>query len=274
MMEEYDMKFLLILFILTLTFMKVSSQTPKKADTANVNGTDIYYEVYGEGQPLLLLHGFTQSSKSWLPYIADYEKDYEVFVVDLRGHGKSSWFKGTLDLRDVARDIDALAKHLNLQHINGIGFSYGGDVLFQLALIHPGLVKSMVIIGSCGTWDAKKFPEFVEYLSYKNIDNLSWMREQQTNEEQIKSILDQVPNYKVTVTDQELKSIQAQTLLVVGDLDDATPIACTANAKKYLPNSFLWVLPNTAHSAHKDNHKSEFVRISKEFLAGKWVDSH
>jgi pimeloyl-ACP methyl ester carboxylesterase len=246
------------------------AQTPKKAETVVVNGQNIYYEVYGKGEPLFLLHGFTQSSKSWLPYVADYENNFEVYLVDLRGHGKSSWFKENISVRSVAKDIDALAGYLKLEQINVIGYSYGGEVLIQLALVQPGLIKSMITIGTCGTWHAKEFPEFVEYLSYKNIDNLPWMREQQTSEEQIKSILAQVPNYNVTVTDAELKGIQARMLIVHGDKDTATPIECVAKVKKFVPNSFLWVLPNTEHGAHTGDNKPEFVRISKEFFGPAW----
>src|SRR5688572_24105704 len=264
------MKFLLVLSIITLGFMTGFSQTPKKAETVVVNGQNIYYEVYGKGEPLFLLHAFTQSSKSWLPYISDYENNFEIYLVDLRGHGKSSWFKENISLRSVAKDVDALAGYLKLERINAIGYSYGGEVLFQLALVHPGLIKSMIIIGSCGTWHAKEFPEFVQYLSYKNIDNLPWMREQQTSEEQIKSILAQTPNYNVTLSDAELKSIQARTLIVHGDKDGATPIMCVAKAKQNLPNSFLWVLPNTEHGAHTGDHKADFIRISKEFFGEAW----
>ena len=143
-------------------------------------------------------------------------------------------------------------------------------MLIQMELLHPGLIKSMITIGTCGTWNAKEFPEFLEYLSYKNIDNLPWMREQQTSEEQIKSILAQLPNYNVTVTDAELKSIQARMLVVHGDEDVATPIECVLKVKKYVPNSFLWVLPNAEHGAHKGNNKPEFIRISKEFFGQAW----
>ena len=264
------MKSLLVLLILILSFMTSVAQTPKKAETVVVNGQNIYYEVYGKGEPLFLLHAFTQSSKSWLPYVADYENNFEVYLVDIRGHGKSSWFKENISIRSIAKDLDALAGYLKLERINGIGYSYGGDMLIQMELLHPGLIKSMITIGTCGTWLAKEFPEFVEYLSYKNIDNLPWMREQQTSEEQIKSILAQMPNYNVTVTDAELKSIQARMLIVHGDKDVATPIECVSKVKKYVPNSFLWVLPNAEHGAHKGNNKPEFIRISKEFFGPDW----
>ena len=264
------MKSLLVLLILILGFMTSVAQTPKKAETVVVNGQNIYYEVYGKGEPLFLLHAFTQSSKSWLPYVADYENNFEVYLVDIRGHGKSSWFKEDISIRSIAKDLDALVGYLKLERINGIGYSYGGDMLIQMELLHPGLIKSMITIGTCGTWHAKEFPEFLEYLSYKNIDNLPWMREQQTSEEQIKSILAQLPNYNVTVTDAELNSIQARMLIVHGDNDVATPIECVAKVKKNVPNSFLWVLPNAEHGAHKGNNKPEFIRISKEFFDQAW----
>lgn len=251
--------------------MNSFSQTPLKAETVTLNGTHIYYEVYGKGEPLFLLHGFTQSSKSWLPYVADYASDFEVYLVDLKGHGKSSQFTEELSVKAAAGDVDALTRYLQLDSIHAIGFSYGGDILFQLALLHPGLIRSMIIIGACGTWDVNDFPAWKEYLSYKNIDNLPWMHAQQTSEVQIKSILDQVANYNVFVSDQELKSIQTKTLIVVGDQDDSVPLECISRARNNLPHSFLWILPNTGHVAHRDNNKTEFVRLSKEFFSERWA---
>src|SRR6187431_480682 len=102
------MKFVLIFSILILSLLKGFSQTPKKAETVNLNGINIYFEVY---------------------------------LVDLRGHGKSSLYREKISIRSVASDVDALAEYLKLDSIKAIGFSHGGDVLFQLALLHPGLIK-------------------------------------------------------------------------------------------------------------------------------------
>ena len=266
-----SLKILLCISVMLATFNRGFSQTPKKAEMVTLNGANIYYEVYGKGQPLFLLHGITQSSKSWHPFVEDYSKDFEVYLVDLKGHGKSSPFTKKLSIRDVAKDVDALVRHLKLDSIKAIGFSYGGDVLFQLALLHKGLIKSMISIGACGTWDINDFPEWKDYLSYKNIDNLPWMREQQPDKERIKSILDQVPNYKVSVSDEELRSIDTRTLLVLGDKDDSIPLDYLARVRKHLAGSFLWIVPNSGHAAHKDNNKDEFVRKSKEFFSDQWA---
>jgi pimeloyl-ACP methyl ester carboxylesterase len=260
-----------LLLILFFTFVKCFTQTSKKSEMVTLNGNNIYYEVYGNGEPLFLLHGFTQSSKSWLHFVNEYANEFEVYLVDLKGHGKSSQFTEKLSIRSAAMDIDALIKHLKLDTINAIGYSYGGDILFQLALLHPGLIKSMICIGACGSWDAKDFPTWVEYLSYNNLNNLPWMHEQQTSLAQIRSILDQVPNYIISVSGDEMKTIQTKTLLVLGDQDDSIPLECISRTRKNLPHSFLWILPNTGHGAHTDKNKADFVKLSKEFLNNGWL---
>jgi pimeloyl-ACP methyl ester carboxylesterase len=92
------------------------------------------------------------------------------------------------------------------------------------------------------------------------------MREQQLNEERIKSILEQLPNYSVYVSEDELKSIKARTLIVIGDNDLATPMDCVLTAKRNIPDSFLLILPNTEHRVLQGRSKDLFIKISKDFL--------
>lgn len=264
------MKILLVLSIILLIFERSICQTPKKAEVVKVDGTNIYYEVYGNGDPLLLLHGYTGSTKSWIDFVSDYEKDFQVYLIDLKGHGKSGIFKEDLSIKAAAMDVDALMKHLKLNNINAIGSSYGGDVLFQLALLNPRLIKAMISIGACGSWKAKDYPGWLENLSYKNISNLAWMREHQMNEAQSKAILDQFPNYNVSVTDEEMKRIRAKTMFVLGDQDASIPLECVSSARRNLPESYLWILPNTGHDAKEGKNKREFVNISKVFFKEKW----
>lgn len=246
--------------------MKGYSQKFNRADTIELNGMQTYYEVYGHGNPLFLLHGFTQSSQSWNQFIPEYNSEYEIYLVDLMGHGKSSAFVEKVSVKSAAQNLMDLIKYLGLENINAIGYSYGGEVLFQLALINPDLIKSMIIIGSCGTWNAKDFPEFVEYLSYKNLENLPWMREQQISDERIRNILDQFPNYAVQLSEAELKSIKTRTLLVAGDNDHATPLECIIRTKTNMPNASLWIVPNTGHRVHHDRNKDQFIKTSKDFF--------
>ena len=266
------MKCLLILaMMMLLSTTKGLPQNPKKAETIELNGTNIYYEIYGEGEPLFLLHGFTHTLQSWYPFVSEYANDYEVYLVDLKGHGKSGPFKEKLSLKSAGEDFAALIRHLKIESINAIGYSYGGDVLFQLELLNPGLIKSIIVIGTCGSWNAKEFPDWVELLSYKNVENLPWMREQQLNKEQIKSILEQIPNYNVSLSDIEMKSIRTKTLFVIGDNDDGTSLECVESARKNLPDSYLWIVPNIGHRAHMGKNKDDFIRLSKEFFSTEWT---
>ena len=245
----------------------ILAPNPKKSELVSINGTKLYYEIYGEGKPLFLLHGYTQSSRSWRPYVKEYDQDYEVYLVDLTGHGRSEPFKQDLSIRSVAQDLDALIKHLQLEQIQAIGFSFGGDVLYQLALINPTLVESMVTIGAVGTWTIDDFPEYLEAFTFENRSNFSWLETAHAGDEHIRAIMSQFKNYSVKLSDEELQSIKPEILIVVGDNDHGMNLEEVVRVKKNLPESDLWILPNVAHGAHEGETKDEFVRKSKIFLS-------
>ncbi|XOV94058.1 MAG: alpha/beta fold hydrolase [Bacteroidota bacterium] len=252
---------LILLFVASWSY----SQGPKKADNVIIDGKNVYYEVYGEGEPLFLLHGYTGSSKYWIPYVSYFQEEFEVYVVDLQGHGKSDVFDKDWSIRSVAENLNGLIEYLEIDEMKGIGFSYGGDILFQLATLNPTLVKSMVTIGALGSWDIKDFPDWEQRFQYSNLENLKWIKNYQIDDQHIKSMLDLFKNYQVYLTDDELKKIEADVLLVLGDDDDSIPLEEVDRVRKNLPSSDLWILPNSAHGAHKRN-LEEFIRITKSFL--------
>jgi len=253
--------------VFLLMFTTVLSQTTKKSESVLINGKILYYEIYGEGEPLFLLHGYTQSSVSWKPYVKDYENDYEVYLIDLTGHGKSEPFKEDLSIRSVADDLNSLIQYLQLEKIKAIGFSFGGDVLYQLALINPTVITSMVTIGAVGTWTINDFQEYLEVFTFENRNDFPWLRTSHEGEEQIKGMMDQFKNYTVKLSDAELQRIQPEVLIMIGDDDEGMDFEEIARVKKNLPKSDLWVLPNVAHGAHEGETKEEFVMKSKAFLA-------
>lgn len=256
----------LVVLLLLCQPHQALTQMPKKAETVAINGKNMYYEVHGEGSPLLLLHGYAQSSKDWQEYIADFAKDFEVYLIDLPGHGKSSAFTKSMVISEVAEDLNALVTALKLEKVKAIGFSFGGDVLFQLNLINPELVEKMVIIGSLGTWSIKEHPEVAESFTFDNQAYRDYVWPYHESEDQIKALFREFLNYEVALSDQDLQSIRAKVLLVCGDQDSATPIDEIARVRKFLPNSQLWVLPNVPHSAHKGENKVDFVKKARSFL--------
>ncbi len=257
-----------ILIILLSASLFSFAQMPKKTETISLNGKNIYYEVYGKGEPLFLLHGYSHSSKYWIPYVSDFEEDFEVYIVDLHGHGKSDVFDKDWSILSVAQNLNDLIEYLEIDKIRAIGYSYGGDVLFQLATINPTLIKSMVTIGALGTWDIKDYPHWEEFFQYSNLENLTWIKDFQHDDEHIRAILDLFKNYKVKLSEEQLENIKADVLLILGDNDDSMPLEEVARVCKNLPNSDLWILPNSPHGAHEVN-KSEFFRITKAFFLKK-----
>lgn len=242
------------------------SQTAKKSERVSVNNTHLYYEVYGSGPPLIMLHGYSLSSKHWQPYVSDFDSEYEIYLIDLTGHGQSDPFNETLSLSSVAKDLSALLEHLGLDKVKAIGFSFGGDVLYQLTLQQPTLIESMITIGALGTWDVADFPQYQEAFTFENADNFSWIRDYHTTDERIRGIMEQFEHYTVRVADNELKSIQHEVLIMLGDDDEGIDLEEVVRARKHLPNSDLWILPNVSHGAHEGETKDDFVRIAKAFF--------
>lgn len=242
-----------------------NGQNPKKAETLSINGKGIYYEVYGEGNPLFLLHGYGMSSKSWKSYVNNYNKEYEVYLVDLTGHGKSELFRSELSIPGVAEDLNQLINHLGINKIKAIGFSFGGDVLYQLALIRPSLIESMITIGAVGSWTANDFKHFIDEFTYVNRTNFPWLSGH-SSDEHVKEIMNQFKNYSIIVSDHELQQIQSEVLIILGDDDQGIDILEVARARKNLQNSDLWILPNVSHGAHEGENKEEFIIRSKTFF--------
>jgi len=258
-----------IFLTLVLLSLFTFAQVPNKAELISVDGKNIYYEKYGKGQPLLLLHGYTLSSKSWLPYISDFENEYEVYIIDLTGHGKSDVFKEDLSIKSVAEDLNALVRYLQLDKIKAIGFSFGGDVLYQLALLNPSLIESMITIGAVGTWSIKDFPEYQKAFTFENRANFPWLIPNHGSDEKIKALMEQFNNYVVKLTTEEIQSIAPEVLIMIGDDDEGMDLEEVARVKKNLPQSDVWILPNVAHGAHEGETKDEFILKSKAFFSKK-----
>ncbi|WP_420322922.1 alpha/beta fold hydrolase [Flagellimonas sp.] len=261
------MKKNIFILILILKATIISSQTPSKSEFVVVNGKKIHYERYGKGDPLLFLHGYSLSSKSWESYVSDFDKEYEVYLIDLTGHGKSTPFTEQLSIRNVANDLLALIQHLGLKKIKAVGFSFGGDILYQLALLNPDLIESMITIGAMGTWDVNDFPQYQKGYTYENKDNFPWLKTSHETDDHIKALMHQFKNYTVYLSNEELQKISPEVLVMMGDDDEGMDFDEVARVKKHLPKSDIWILPNVSHGAHENENKEEFVIKAKKFLA-------
>ncbi len=114
----------------------------------NLDDNDLYYEITGDGDALLFIHGLGSSCRDWEQQVRFFARRYQVIVFDVRGHGKSGKPPGPYSMPLFARDTAKLLQALGAAPAHIVGISMGGMIAFQLAVSHPGLVKSLVIVNS------------------------------------------------------------------------------------------------------------------------------
>ncbi len=117
---------------------------------ASINGIQMYYEIRGEGEPLVLLHGFTGAGSDWR-YVFDLDdlaKTWRLIIPDMRGHGGSTNPSGEFTHRQSALDMFALLDHLKIDKFKAIGLSGGGNSFLHMAVPQPSRVDAMVVISA------------------------------------------------------------------------------------------------------------------------------
>jgi len=112
------------------------------------NGLRVYYEVYGEGEPLFLIHGGTATSQSWVSHLPAFAEHFQVFAPDSRGHGRTDNPTGDLGSRLMAEDVAASIDALGLRRPLVLGYSDGGQVALELGMRYPGLAGALVLGGT------------------------------------------------------------------------------------------------------------------------------
>lgn len=115
---------------------------------AKINDISMYYEIHGEGEPLVLISGFGADHLSWLPTLDFFKQHYQVIIFDNRGAGRTDVPEGPYSVEQMADDVAALCVHLKITRVNFVGNSMGGYILQSLAYCHPKLVKAAVICNS------------------------------------------------------------------------------------------------------------------------------
>lgn len=140
----------LLLFVFFISAFSVNGQGIRyganavSGKYAMLNGVKHYYEVYGEGPPLLLIHGNRTGIEGWKPQIEYFSKKYQVFAIDCRGRGKSALGSDSLTYRQQAKDMAAFIKEMKLDSVVVIGKSDGGIVGILMGIYYPGHLQKIV----------------------------------------------------------------------------------------------------------------------------------
>ena len=140
---------LLLLMLLLAAAAGAQQLKPLTSGYAPVNGIKVYYEVYGKGQPIILLHGaFYTISMNWGQLIPELSKTRKVIAIEMQGHGHSPYSERKLDIVTLARDVEKVMDYLKIDRADVAGYSMGGSVAYQFAVQSPKRLRKLVIISS------------------------------------------------------------------------------------------------------------------------------
>jgi pimeloyl-ACP methyl ester carboxylesterase len=212
---------------------------------ATINGIKLYYEVYGNGEPLLLLHGNTQSISAFEKQVDEFSKKYKVIALDSRGQGNSTADSTRLTYELFADDVNKLLDYLNLQNVNIVGWSDGGNTGLILAVQHPDKVKKLAIMAAVLYNNNTSIDEIVNPEIHRQLKEMEKANTSKNDiNYRLKVLLLNEPNINPDV----LKTIKVPVLVMAGEKDFVKEQHTKLIAEK-LPNSQLVIFKNTGHYA-------------------------
>jgi len=233
---------------------------------AEVNGIQMYYEVYGKGDPLVLIHGSGQNIEAMKYQIEHFAKNYKVLVADSRAHGKSGTGEGRLTYEQMADDWAALLGHVNMDAASFVGWSDGGNISLLMAIRHPDKVKKLAVMGANLQPDSTAvYPWAIAWVAKesKNIENMLAGGDQTQDWNRLKQqfgLLREQPTIPLEV----LRKITAPVLVMAGDRD-IIRTEHTVQMFENLPNAQLAIFPGETHFA-PHNHPDIFNDTVSRFL--------
>lgn len=226
---------------------------PSAGKYIDVNDIKMYYEVYGKGEPLLLLHGGAGSIHDFFYQIPELSKHYKVIAIDSRGQGRTTDSDKQITYAQMAADVAAFIDKLQLGSVYVLGWSDGGNDGLELAYAFPDKVKKLITCGANYThenWVANK-----DTITMKNNDPLLLKTKEflayrksgyDTVNQAIKNKLNNLWKNYPNFTPDQLKTIKTPTLVIAGD-HDIVNIDLTVTLYKSLPNAELFIVPHASH---------------------------
>jgi pimeloyl-ACP methyl ester carboxylesterase len=232
-----------------------------------LNGAKIYYEEYGKGEPLLLIHGCGADIKSMENQIDYFKNKYRVIVADSRGQGKSELKTDSLTYTQITKDWEGLVNYLKLDSINILGWSDGGIIGLKMGISKKTKVKKIVAMGAnlrpdttaVNSWvpeKVRKHQAQAKEMIAKGDTSQDWNLELQLD-----GLLLNQPN----ISHSDLKKITVPVLVMVGDRD----IIKNEHAVEIfnnLPKGQLCIMPGINHGAPRNNPEI-FNEIANRFFS-------
>jgi pimeloyl-ACP methyl ester carboxylesterase len=266
--QRFSFKIFFAIILYCLMTLQSFGQVNKPAQTgyAPVNGLKMYYEIYGQGKPLVLLHGaFNTISLAFGQLIPELSKNRKVIAVEFQGHGRTADIDRPFSFESLADDVAALLKYLKIDSADIFGYSMGGVVAWQLAIRHPQLVRRLVIASAVYKYEGwtpetrailpTLTPQMFEGSPIKQeYDRLA---PDPKHWSQFVNKMKQFVTTPYDFTAEKIRAIKSPTLIITGDGDGVLPEHAVEMYRlrggKYMvdfgpaPNTQLAIFPGTSH---------------------------
>jgi pimeloyl-ACP methyl ester carboxylesterase len=236
-----------------------------KGNYAEVNGLEMYYEIHGSGEPLVLLHGAYMTIDRMgeiVPYLAE---NRQVIAVELQGHGRTADIDRPLSYEQMADDVAALLRHLGIENADVFGYSMGGGVALQVAVRHPEVVRKLVVAAASYTSDGmhsellEMIPDLTPEAFAGSPIEEAYLRTAPNPDDfpTLVAKLKQLDMEPFAWPPEDIRGIAAPTLVIIGD-SDAIRLEHAVELFRLLgggvmgdlaglPKAQLAVLPGTTH---------------------------
>jgi pimeloyl-ACP methyl ester carboxylesterase len=257
-----------------MTTTQARAPSPVRTGLVHCNNLELYYEEYGSGSPLLLLHGFGGCTQTWQPFVDALAAHYRLIVVDLRGHGHSTNPGNTFTHRDAASDVCAVLDHLGIDRCAAMGISTGGMVLLHIATSQPQRLHAMVLVSATTHFpeQARTIMRRVSFRTMPEYVRAMYRECAPRGDAQIRQLVAQFNAFAVSdddmnFTEATLSTITARTLVVHGDRDAFFPVDIPVRLYQSVPDAALWIIPGGDHVPIYDA-DVQFTATTLRFLQG------
>lgn len=245
------------------------------------------YEIEGNGDVLLLVHGLSDNLLYWEVLATQLKKHYQVIRVDLRGHGESELGCEKISIDLYADDLKSLLDDLKIKNVNLVGFSLGGAVALDFTIRYPQYVESLILMSTffkVDEYSASMFNKFKKVLNCgfeeffdfmlplvlcsdvveKHSEELEMLKQLSLPYVNVEAYIDAVDACLNFDVEKELSHITVPTLILAGQYDEIFPLSMQNELQSKLKNSKLIIFENTKHNLLVGKNNEKIINIIKK----------
>ncbi|MFX0557466.1 alpha/beta fold hydrolase [Maribacter sp. CXY002] len=268
---------IIILFCLSISIQQIQSQKINYGDNSaaghyvQTEDAKLYYEIYGEGEPIILLHGGILGYMDEMAgFIEKLKPNYQVIAMATRGHGKSEIGSKTITYELKANDVIDVINAVTQDSVTVLGFSDGAYTAYKVASLFPNRVKKLIAIGAGEQIPGLRTVNFNGPIFDPNNEIWTKKKKLMPEPERLEQFWKDMQHfYNNMVASKKLfNSIKCPTLVLSGELDRNAPLATVIATYQMIPDSQLAIIPNTGHVTFMENFDAVWASV-KPFLNEK-----